>query len=219
MKKEVSKQEEQINYYDLKTEAVQDLVSALNEEVVEETPSVHRKYVKSKKEDQPDPYKIDKLAMIPTWIKASFIKFWVAGAICYFFIWGLGVYLTDILDVLFVTGLFTGVIMDLLVNPAMLYFESDKKEYHKYILVPVPGKKLWSLLINIPVSFLEIGLIFLIYSNINILIVNIRNLPAGSTPLGVEPLLFGLFYLLIDMAIVSIKNLFVKVYRKNKNKN
>ena len=127
MKKEVSNQEENINYYDLKTEAVKDLVSALNEEVQEETPSIHKKYIRNKNEKQPDPYKLDKLALIPTWIKAFFIKFWVAGAICYFFIWGLGVYITDILDTLFVTAIATGIIMDLLVNPAMICFESDKK--------------------------------------------------------------------------------------------
>lgn len=220
MKKEdVSRPEENTNYYDLKTDAVNSLVDALNEEPKEETISVHKKYIQNKEKEQPNPYKLDKLALIPTWIKAFFIKFWVAGAICYFFIWGLGIYIQATLDMLFVTAFATGIIVDLLVTPAMLYFESDKKEWHPYILVPVPGKKLWSLLINIPVAFLEVGVIFLIYSEINILLVDIKNLPSGSTPLAVEPLLFGLLYLIIDIIIISIKNLFIKVIKKIKNKN
>ena len=127
MKKEdVSRPEENTNYYDLKTDAVNSLVDALNEEPKEETLSVHKKYIKNKEKDQPNPYKLDKLALIPTWIKAFFIKFWVAGAICYFFIWGLGIYIQATLDMLFVTAFSTGIIVDLLVTPAMLYFESDK---------------------------------------------------------------------------------------------
>lgn len=208
-------QEDTTNYYDLKTDAVNDLIKALNEEPKEETPSVHKKYISNN--DKPDPYKIDKLAMIPTWIKAFFIKFWVAGAICYFFLWGIGN--IDILDKLFIAAIATGIIMDLLVNPAMLYFESEKKEYNPYILVPVPAKKIWSLLINIPISFIQIGIIFWIYTTINSIIINIKHLPSNSVPLTVEPLLFGLFYLIIDMICVVIKNLIIKIYKKIINKN
>lgn len=210
--------ENPVNYYDLKTDAVEDLVSALNEDVVEETPSVHKKYVREKEEGQPDPYKLDKLAMIPTWIKALFVKFWVAGAICYFFIWGLGIQVNSPLDQVFLTGIATGVIVDLFVNTAFLYFESDKKEYHPYILVPVPAKKIWSLLINIPIAILEIYLIMLFYSTVNIIIKDIKNLPEGTTTLNVEPILFGLLFVLVDMIILSIKNVSIRVYKKLKNK-
>ena len=215
-KASIEDSENPINYYDLKTDAVNDLVSALNEEAVEETHSVHKKYVREKKENQPDPYKLDKLALVPTWIKAIFVKFWVAGAICYFFIWGLGIQVSDPLDQVFLTGIATGVIFDLLVNSAFLYFESDKKEYHPYILVPVPAKKIWSLLINIPVSLIEVGLVMLIYSSINILIKDLKGLPEGSTVLNVEPILYGVFFVIVDMAIISIKNLIIKVYKKMK---
>ena len=40
----------------------------------------------------------------------------------------------NLIDKIVFTGIGLGVIFDLIVNPAMLYFESDKKEFHPYIL-------------------------------------------------------------------------------------
>lgn len=210
--KDLKGKEEPINNYDLKTSAVEDLLSAFQEE--ENNNSVHKKYTPKKEEQKFNPYKIDKLAKIPTWIKVFFVKFWIAGAICYFCLWGLGAQVYDILDRLVLTAVITGVIVDFMVNPAFLYFESDKKEFHKYMLIPVSAKKLWSLPINIIVSIVEVLIIFWIYSSINILYNNIYNKPDDYIFLGVEPILYGLLFLLIDMGIISIKNLLVKVIKK-----
>lgn len=209
MKKTDLKKDESVNYYDLKTEHVDELVKALNEESTPVTPSLHKQYNKNKAPDQPDPYKIDKLAMIPAWVKASFIKFWVAGAICYFFLFSFLLSNMAALDKIVFTGVMIGIIFDLLVNPAMLYFESEKLEYHPYILLPYSAKKIWTLLINIPVGILTVWLINLGYS---VLIPNI------SIIKGVEPITFGLMYLIIDMTFVSIKNLIIKTFLKMKNK-
>ena len=209
MKKTDLKKEESVNYYDLKTEHVDELVKALNEESTPVTPSLHKQYKQNKAPDQPDPYKIDKLAMIPAWVKASFIKFWVAGAICYFFLFSFLLSSFATLDKIVFTGIALGIIFDLIVNPTMLYFESDKKEYHPYILLPYSAKKVWTLLINIPIGILEVWLINLGYG---ILIPNI------SIIKGVEPISFGLMYCLIDMAIVFIKNLFIKTFLRIKIK-
>ena len=43
---------------------------------------------------------------------------------------------------------------------------------------------------------------------------NIYNKPDDYIFLGVEPILYGLLFLLIDMGIISIKNLLVKVIKK-----
>ena len=209
MKKTDLNKEESVKYYDLKTEHVDELVKALKEESPKETPSLHKQYTKNKAPDQPDPYKIDKLAMIPAWVKAAFIKFWVAGAICYFFLFSFLLSSFAALDKIVFTGIILGIIFDLIVNPMMLYFESEKLEYHPYILLPYSAKKLWTLLINVPVGILIVWLINLGYS---ILIPNIGIIN------GVEPISFGLMYLIIDMAIVSIRNLIIKTFLKMKNK-
>ncbi len=217
-KESLNNKEESIKNYDLKSSAVEDLLSAFKEEEEVNKNSVHKKYIpKENNEQEFNPYKIDKLAKIPTWIKVFFVKVWVAGAICYFCLWGLGAQVYDILDRLILTAVITGIVVDFMLNPAFLYFESDKKEYHKYMLIPVPAKQLWSLPINIIVSIIEILIIFWIYSSINIMYNKINNKPDDYIFLGVEPILYGLLFLIIDMAIISIKNLLVKVIKKNKN--
>ena len=105
--------------YSLKVEAVETLTKAINEGTVKEIPE------EQKKEEQ-HPYKVDKLAKIPSWIKVIFVKFWVAGAICFFFMWGLGMYIKNSLDMYVVVSLAFAFINDLFVTSAFLYFESDK---------------------------------------------------------------------------------------------
>ena len=190
--------------YSLKTEAVEKLTKAINEGIAEEIPE---------EEKELRPYKVDKVSKIPTWIKVIFVKFWVAGAICYFFMWGLGLYIPNSLDMYVVVSLALAFINDLFVNSAFLYFESDKKEYHKWILVPVPAKKIWSIFINIPIGFLEAFLINLLYGGLNKGVVALWNLDPNTIPILMEPLLFGLFYVIINLLLLLIKNTAVNIVK------
>lgn len=209
-----SKDKKIINYYDLKQEAVNDLVSALKEPISKEEQSNNKKEVKN---PPMNPYKYDKLARIPTWIKAVFIKFWVAGAICFFFFSGLSYYVGNMENLILITAIATGLIVDFLVTPAFLYFESDKKEYHKYLMVPVSAKKVWSLLINIPVAFIEVYGVVTIYALINQAIVNSKGLEEGYVTLGVEPLLYGVFFVVIDLILLLFKNMIVGIIQNVKS--
>lgn len=207
-KKNNSQPAEVTNSYELKTKAVDELVDILKNQ--DEDTNFEEE--KSKNKNHPNPYKLDRLARIPTWIKAFFIKFWVAGAICYFFFWGLGYYVNT-MDLIILTGLATGLITDLLVNSAFLYFQSDQKEYNRYMFLPVSCKKVWTLFVNIPLGIIEVLIVFYIYTFINKLFVDIKGLPEGTTSLGVGPLLYGLFFLLVDMFFISMKNLMVKIVK------
>ena len=201
-------------YYNLKQEAVNDLVKALKEPDTKEVPLSNKK----NKEKPPfNPYKIDKLSKIPTWIKAVFVKFWIAGAICFFFFWGLGYYIESMENLILFTAIATGLIVDFLVTPAFLYFESDKKEFHKYIMVPVSSKKIWSLLINIPVAFIEVYGVVTIYAIINQVYVNSNGLSEGYVTLAVEPLLYGVFFVAIDLLLLFFKNLIVGMIENVRN--
>ncbi|HHX80318.1 MAG TPA: hypothetical protein GX692_04550 [Acholeplasmataceae bacterium] len=208
--KNKNSQAELHNHYKLKSKAVDELVEALKQE-----PNAEVK-TDSPKPPQ-DPYKIDRLAKIPTFVKALFAKYWVAGAICYFGLWGLGLFLSDLDAVLFL-GLFTGVITDLFVNTAFLYFESDKKEFHKYMMLPVASKKLWTLFVNVIYGILVTIAVAQIYIQINIIAIKVKDLPKGTITLGVEPLLYGLFFLLVDMFFISIKNLIVMIIKRRNEK-
>jgi hypothetical protein len=204
----INKKEELENYYELKAAAVNELADVLKKQPDK---------TNQPKPEEPhlNPYHIDRLARIPTWIKALFIKFWMAGAICYFGFWGLGYYVSSTLDLVVLVGLISGVTTDLLLNPAFLYFESDQKEYHRYMMLPVSGKKIWTLFINIAYGIMVTVSVYVIYTMINMAIVSIRGLPVGTASLLVEPLLYGLFFLMVDMFFITFKNLIVSIVNKS----
>ena len=52
------------------------------------------------------------------------------------------------------------------------------------------------------------------YDGINLLIINVQHLDPTSVPLGVEPFLFGVFYLAYDLATVWLRNLVVFIIKK-----
>lgn len=92
------------DYYKLNTKAVDDLVSA-NAENSPEVPMEELQKYRSKSG-----------LHLPGWLKAVLLKAWFAGAACFFIFWGLGLYLTNLGDMLLVFGLALGLVTDLLVN-------------------------------------------------------------------------------------------------------
>ena len=195
------------NYYDLNYDAVDRLVNA-DEETA---PEVGKEEIKK--------YKSGFLSRIPMWVKALFIKFWFNGAVCFFFIWGLSTILDPTgWDMLIVAGLAMGVVTDLLVNNVFRFMAEEPGSNDKWMMVP--QKKFWTFFVNIIYAFVVFGVVVGIYTGINMLI--LRNNPGQEYNffnfLGVEPFLYGLFYLLVDMAFIGIKNLFVKIVRDAKAK-
>lgn len=188
------------NYYDLKTDAVDKLVNAKDAPEVSEA-EIRRYTSKSK-------------FHIPSWLKIVFIKFWFAGAICYFFLWGLGMYV-DRLDLMAVLAIALGVSMDLLVNHTLHYFEPQKGAYDKWMMVT--SRKWWSFFVNIPYAGLLLFCVVQTYTVINTMLVgNVST--AESVALGVEPILFGLFYMGFDMLFITIKNTLIKIFRDAEKK-
>lgn len=128
--------------------------------------------------------------------------------------WGMG--LKD-LDGVIVTGVVLGVVVDVLVNPVFSYMQSDRREYDKYIMLPFPFKKFWTFFVNI---IYYIGVLIVVnycYLGLNLLC----NAVAGTELLyyvGVEPLLFGTFCLIVDMAFIGIKDLIVFLVKRGKRK-
>lgn len=223
-KKKKNKESTIENYYDLKVDKIDELVAALKgSDTPEEQEPVSLKISectgeeseKTKgKEKEFDPYKVDKLSRVPAWLKAIFIKWWFAGAVCYFIMMGTG--LKD-LDGIIVTGVVLGVVVDVLVNPVFSYMQSDRREYDKYIMLPFPFKKFWTFFVNIIYYVVVLIVVNYCYLGLNLLC----NAIAGTELLyyvGVEPLLFGTFCLIVDMAFIGIKDLIVFLVRRGKRK-
>lgn len=183
------------SYYDLKTEAVDRLVNA---ESAPEVPDAEIKKYTSKGKKH-----------IPVWLKICFVKFWFSGAMCYFFLWGLGTYLSG-LDLMFVLAVGLGLSVDLMVNHLLRYFEPEKGAYNKWMMVTT--RKFWSIFLNAVYSGLVLFCIVRTYNVINtILVGDVETAQTVAVP--VEPILFGLLYMGFDMLFITVKNTMIKVFR------
>ncbi|MCD8309516.1 MAG: hypothetical protein LUD19_06650 [Clostridia bacterium] len=218
------------DFYDLKTKEMDELVAALKGEVDETTPvptmniaeitgeeddvdedGKHKKRPKKKKEF--DPYKRDKLSRIPKWLSASFIKFWFFGVVCYFVFMAIGALFVDdsgdlsdaaTLDLYFICGVVMGIIVDCMVNPIFRMMESDKKEFNNYMMFPFPFKQFWTILTNIIYYLVVVFFVGAMYYLLDVI----------GIYAGVEPLLFGVFCLIVDMIFIGIKDLIVFLIKK-----
>jgi hypothetical protein len=159
------------------------------------------------------PYKYSRLSKIPAVIKAVIIKYWFAGAIYFFIGWGIPYNTIDQLDVMAGLGLAIGLVTDVIVNKILILLDDDKNKMRKYIMFS--KKKIYSILINLIYGLVLSVFISYTYSYINVLVINIKNLPKESVVLPVEPLLYGLFFLIYDFLFLTIRNLiFFKKYFK-----
>ena len=209
------------NYYDLKVDKVDELVAALKGEDLDDLPPVSMNIADCTGVDDPknvkrngkqkefDPYRRDILSRIPVWAKALFIKWWFFGVVCYFVLMGLGISVTDTLDLLVLTGIITGLVVEILVNPIFRYMEVDG-EYKPYIMFPFPIKAFWTFFANIIYYCIVILGTSWIYTLIN---EGLKHANPGSY-FAIEPLVFGIFTLIVDMAFIGLKDLAVYLIKK-----
>ncbi|MBQ1899699.1 MAG: hypothetical protein II153_02205 [Erysipelotrichaceae bacterium] len=174
------------DYYKLKTDAVDRLAEA------------NKGNARVVSDQELNQYKSSKLGMIPVWVKALFIKFWFAGAVCFFFYWGLSIYLPNWLDQMFVFAIGLGIVTDLLTSNVLKFISGDDKEYYPYIMFP--SGKYWTFFANMLYAFillmLTVGFYWLIHAN-------------------VEPIFFGIIYTAFDMLFIKAKDLLMeKVFHK-----
>ena len=187
------------NYYDLKTDAVDRLVDA------GPAPKVSAKEIEK--------YTSRKKIHIPSWLKIVFVKFWFSGAICYFFLWGLGLYISG-LDLMAALAIGLGVSTDLMVNHLLHYFEPEKGAYDKWMMIPF--RKFWTIFLNVLYAGVVLFCVIQAYHVLNILFSGGASAEAVAVP--VEPVLFGLLYMGVDMLLITIKNTMIKIFRDAESK-
>ncbi len=185
--------------YNLKSDAVEELVHADSEQVPEYSQEELRKY-RSKNR-----------LHISADLKVLLLKAWFAGAVCFFFLWGLGTYIGSMLDMLFILGLALGVVTDLLTNSVIRFMAETPGENDKWMMYP--KKNYIFLFLNILHAMVIILCVFYLYEGINTVIVAITG-NTETVPLGVEPILFGVFCTAIDCGLIAIKRLLLKLLRR-----
>ena len=195
--------EKQSEYYRLKTEAVNDLVTASPENSPPVSEEELRKYRSGPK------------MKIADWAKLLFVKFWFAGAVCFFVIWGLGGFFASELDLLFVTGIVLGMVTDLLTNNVLRFFEKKPGENARWIMVTRRGTA--GLFLNVFYGFVILALVWGLYNLINLAAAGLTGQP-DQVAFGVEPVFFGLFCLGFDLLLLQAKRLLTRCFHKTAKK-
>ena len=189
--------------YDLKTQAVEDLASASEENTPEYGTEELTKYKSKSKLHIPKP------------VKALFVKFWFGGMVCYFFMWGLGIYIPSQLDLFVVTSVAMGFVTDILVNNIFRFYAETEGANDKWMMFPKKGYK--SLVLNIVYAFVLMLFVAKAYNLINTVINRVTG-ETDNVPFGVEPISFGLIYLGFDMLFIGLKSFAKKIILDAKRK-
>ena len=188
-------------YYKLKTQAVEDLVSAAEEN----SPEVSREELEA--------YGARRKKGIPNWLKVGFIKFWFPGAVYFFIIMGLGLW--DPLDQIVILGIVQGMVTDLLTNNMVRFIaETDGSNDHCLMF---SRKRYMSFFFNMVYAMLLCALVLVAYAGLDWLVRSVTGDPEFR--MTGEPVSFGLLYMLFDTALVSVKNAVIGLFHGAKNKN
>lgn len=192
MKKKQKLTEEEIpsTNYRLKSQAVEDLVDANEGNAPEYS------------QEELDRYRTKRRFSLPQMLKIVLLKAWFPGAVCYFVLWGLGIYTSSMLDMLAVLGIVMGMVTDLLTNNVLRFLEKTPGENEKWLMVRRKG--VVGFFLNIFYGFVVLFCVFILYNLINRAIIAVTG-KADTVPLGVEPVLFGTFCMAFDMLFVTVK--------------
>ena len=183
-------------YYRLNTKAIEDLVTA----DVSNSPKVSR--------EELNKYRSGPKITLKTWVKVILMKWWFAGAACFFFYWGLAVAVPSQENLLLILGAGLGLVMDLLENNILKYYAKPPGANDRWMMVTAKGFK--SLPLNLLYGYVLLAAVVLSYNGINGAVIALTG-KTDTIPVGVEPILFGLLVMGWDMAFLAIKRGFSRI--------
>ena len=180
------------DYYKLNLKAVDDLVTA----DVSNSPKVSEAEIRR--------YTSGPKVRLSEWAKALLIKFWFNGATCFFFLWGLGMYLRDPLDQLVVLGFALGAVTDLLTNNIFRFYARTPGANDRWMMFP--QKTFWTLPLNLVYAGVVLFCVVTTYNAVNAALIALTGAAANSVPRGVGPIMFGVFTTAWDLLFIKIKH-------------
>ena len=191
-------------HYKLKTQAVDDLVTADESNSPQVSKAELARYGGRKK------------GRIPGWLKVAFVKWWFPGSVFYFISMGLGI--RNRLDMTVIIGIVLGMVSDLLTDNMVRFIAPIDGEYDNFLMFS--KKRYITFVGNIVYAILLCGVVYFgIYPAVNLVI----DLGAETRTLLIDlimgPVGFGLFYVICDMALVGVKYLIKRAIHGSKNKN
>lgn len=190
------------SYYQLHTGAVEDLVSADKENVPHYSEAELNKYRSGKTK-----WKLPEVA------KILLIKFWFYGAVCFFVFMGLGTYVQNQWDMLFIGAVALGMVTDLLINHFLRFTEKMEGGSRRWMMVTRRGAI--GFFMNLLYGFLLMAGVVLCYNLANMALISVFG---AQQVLGVEPILFGVFVTAVDMLLILVKRTFISIVEDAKKK-
>ena len=182
-------QKDDTDYYRLKVKAVDDLVTAN----AENSPPVSRQELRK--------YQSGPKVKLADWVKAILLKWWIAGTICYFFVWGLSTFNLNQWDMLLILGVVLGLATNLLTNNIYRFIAKAEGAYDRWMMFPKKGYIYY--LLDILYGTLLVLCTMMSYNTINLVIAGgVRDAPVA---VGVEPILFGLLITAWDLLFLGFK--------------
>ena len=179
------------DYYKLNTKAVDDLVNA----TPENSPKVSEKELRK--------YRSGPKIRLKDWVKAVLIKWWFAGAVCFFFYWGLGMMVPNMENLLLILGIGLGLVTNLLTNNVLRFWAKVPGGNDRWMVVTKRGAP--GLLLDVLYCLLVLGCVVVSYQVLNRLLIGLTGAAKDTVPLGVEPIGFGLLTTGWDFLFIGMK--------------
>lgn len=170
-----------------------------------------------------DPYKLDKLSRVPSWIIIFIIKYWAAAAAVFFTVIGgvdigldftggdmndYAVVLSQSFVIIVILALFLALFSNYIVRPIVRLMYNRRNNTFRYNMINFKGLK----------SFL-LSLVYMTFVSIILYLVTVflslHNLvfdPFGTTHgQGIEPFTYGLCFIIVDSMFLIIKNVILNI--------
>lgn len=174
-----------------------------------------------------NPYEVDKLSKIPSWIVIIFLKYWAAAAAVFFMIIGgldIGLNFSEIEGesadliqiarissvIIFAIAFAMAILFTYGVRPIVRLMYNRRNNTYKYNMVNGKGflPLIYNLIYMYVISFILFFVVTILGSN------NLLPNLFGETRFGLEPFSYGLLFLIIDSIFVLIKNLIINISQR-----
>lgn len=174
-----------------------------------------------------DPYQVDKLSKVPSWLIVLILKYWAAAAAVFFSVIGggdIGITFDDIpenptqvvaeyIQTIIIIALALALVTNYIVRPIVRLLYNRRNNTYKFNMVNFKGFK--SFLVSLCYCLLISIVLFVV-----VVVLGHYGLvfdPFGTTGgVGIEPFSYGIYFIIVDAFFVLIKNMSVMIFERVK---
>lgn len=187
------------------------------------------KKVKDVSNEDINPYELDKLSKVPSWLVILILKYWAAAAAVFFIaIGGIDIgfdfsqnQFTDYASIMaesfilvVLIALFTAIFINYIVRPLTRLMYNRRNNTFRYNMINMKGFK--SFILALIYSFAITIILFFITMLLSYKgwVLNVF----GRSDGGIEPFTYALCFIVVDAIFLLIKNLIIMLYERIKYK-